>query len=237
MSEKRLGENTHARRLPDSTKDSPDTGLGICGWILVYVSFFLTIITFPLSIWMCIKIVKEYERAIIFRLGRILQGGAKGPGLFFVLPCTDTFVKVDMRIISFDIPPQEILTKDSVTVSVDGVVYYRVQNAILAVANITNADSATRLLAQTTLRNVLGTKNLAQILSDREEIAHNMQSTLDEATDDWGIKVERVEIKDVKLPVQLRYLQTLTTIAAEKNSTIVFPLPIDMLQGMMRGKQ
>lgn len=283
MSEKRLGEDTQVRRLPDSSKENPDTGLGICGWILVYVSFFLVIITFPLSIWMCIKIVKEYERAIIFRLGRILQGGAKGPGLFFVLPCTDTFVKVDMRIISFDIPPQEILTKDSVTVSVDGVVYYRVQNAILAVANITNADSATRLLAQTTLRNVLGTKNLAQLLSDREEIAHNMQNTLDEATDDWGIKVERVEIKDVKLPVQLqramaaeaeasrearakviaaegemnasralkeasivisespaalqlRYLQTLTTIASEKNSTIVFPLPIDLLQGMMRGK-
>ncbi|CAJ0959973.1 unnamed protein product [Ranitomeya imitator] len=230
------------------------------------------------------QIVKEYERAIIFRLGRILRGGAKGPGLFFVLPCTDSFIKVDMRTISFDIPPQEILTKDSVTVSVDGVVYYRVQNATLAVANITNADSATRLLAQTTLRNVLGTKNLSQILSDREEIAHSMQSTLDVATDDWGIKVERVEIKDVKLPVQLqramaaeaeaarearakviaaegemnasralkeasmvitespaalqlRYLQTLTTIAAEKNSTIVFPLPIDMLHGMLAGRK
>nr|XP_024650346.1 erythrocyte band 7 integral membrane protein [Macaca nemestrina] len=228
-------------------------------------------------------IIKEYERAIIFRLGRILQGGAKGPGLFFILPCTDSFIKVDMRTISFDIPPQEILTKDSVTISVDGVVYYRVQNATLAVANITNADSATRLLAQTTLRNVLGTKNLSQILSDREEIAHNMQSTLDDATDAWGIKVERVEIKDVKLPVQLqramaaeaeasrearakviaaegemnasralkeasmvitespaalqlRYLQTLTTIAAEKNSTIVFPLPIDMLQGIIGAK-
>lgn len=284
MSEKRPGEDAQARRLPDSSKDLPDTSLGICGWILVCVSFILVIATFPLSIWMCIKIVKEYERAIIFRLGRILRGGAKGPGLFFILPCTDTFVKVDMRIISFDIPPQEILTKDSVTVSVDGVVYYRVQNAILAVANITNADSATRLLAQTTLRNVLGTKNLSQILSDREEIAHSMQSTLDEATDDWGIKVERVEIKDVKLPeqlqramaaeaeasrearakviaaegemnasralkeasivisespaaLQLRYLQTLNTIAAEKNSTIVFPLPIDMLQGMMRPTQ
>ncbi|XP_055137679.2 stomatin-like [Symphalangus syndactylus] len=232
---------------------------------------------------MCIKIIKEYERAIIFRLGRILQGGAKGPGLFFILPCTDSFIKVDMRTISFDIPPQEILTKDSVTISVDGVVYYRVQNATLAVANITNADSATHLLAQTTLRNVLGTKNLSQILSDREEIAHNMQSTLDDATDAWGIKVERVEIKDVKLPVQLQramaaeaeasrearakviaakgemnasralkeasmvitespaalqlwYLQTLTTIAAEKNSTIVFPLPIDMLQGIIGAK-
>ncbi|KAK7802519.1 hypothetical protein U0070_018258 [Myodes glareolus] len=246
-------------------------------------------------------IVKEYERVIIFRLGRILQGGAKGPGLFFILPCTDTMIKVDMRTISFDIPPQEVLTKDSVTISVDGVVYYRVQNATLAVANITNADSATRLLAQTTLRNALGTKNLTMasavhcmlpilLLTYVSEAGYwkrrfllSFQSTLDDATDDWGIKVERVEIKDVKLPVQLqramaaeaeaarearakviaaegemnasralkeasmvitespaalqlRYLQTLTTIAAEKNSTIVFPLPIDMLQGLMGSK-
>ncbi|XP_054853774.1 stomatin [Eublepharis macularius] len=264
--------------------EGSDHGLGVCGWLLVIISFIMTLATFPVSIWLCIKIVKEYERAIIFRLGRILKGGAKGPGLFFVLPCTDNIIKVDMRTISFDIPPQEILTKDSVTVNVDGVVYYRVQNATLAVANITNADSATRLLAQTTLRNVLGTKNLSQILSDREEIAHSMQSTLDDATDDWGIKVERVEIKDVKLPIQLqramaaeaeaarearakviaaegemnasralkeasivitespaalqlRYLQTLTTIAAEKNSTIVFPLPIDMLQGIVGMKR
>ncbi|XP_062411032.1 erythrocyte band 7 integral membrane protein [Sardina pilchardus] len=257
--------------------EEADSNIGLCGWFLVLMSILLTLATFPLSIWMCIKIVKEYERAIIFRLGRILKGGAKGPGLFFVLPCTDTFIKVDMRTISFDIPPQEVLTKDSVTVSVDGVVYYRVQNATLAVANITNADAATRLLSQTTLRNVLGTKNLAEILSDREEIAHSMQATLDDATDDWGIKVQRVEIKDVKLPIQLqramaaeaeatrearakviaaegemnasralkeaslviaespsglqlRYLQTLNTIAAEKNSTIIFPLPIEMLQ-------
>lgn len=261
--------------------EEDDKDIGFCGWVLVLVSILLTLATFPLSIWMCIKIVKEYERAIIFRLGRILKGGAKGPGMFFILPCTDTFIKVDMRTISFDIPPQEVLTKDSVTVSVDGVVYYRVQNATLAVANITNADAATRLLAQTTLRNVLGTKNLAEILSDREEIAHSMQSTLDDATDDWGIKVQRVEIKDVKLPMQLqramaaeaeaarearakviaaegemnasralkeaslviaespsalqlRYLQTLNTIAAEKNSTIIFPLPIDMLQVFMK---
>ncbi|KAG5272832.1 hypothetical protein AALO_G00169790 [Alosa alosa] len=261
--------------------EEADSNIGLCGWFLVGISILLTLATFPLSIWMCIKIVKEYERAIIFRLGRILKGGAKGPGLFFVLPCTDTFIKVDMRTISFDIPPQEVLTKDSVTVSVDGVVYYRVQNATLAVANITNADAATRLLSQTTLRNVLGTKNLAEILSDREEIAHSMQATLDDATDDWGIKVQRVEIKDVKLPIQLqramaaeaeasrearakviaaegemnasralkeaslviaespsglqlRYLQTLNTIAAEKNSTIIFPLPIEMLQTFMK---
>ncbi|XP_051022481.1 stomatin [Acomys russatus] len=284
MSEKRQAGHSQTQRLPESFRDNPKAELGPCGWFLVAASILFVVITFPISIWICIKIVKEYERVIIFRLGRILQGGARGPGLFFILPCTDSFIKVDMRTISFDIPPQEVLTKDSVTISVDGVVYYRVQNATLAVANITNADSATRLLAQTTLRNALGTKNLSQILSDREEIAHHMQSTLDDATDDWGIKVERVEIKDVKLPVQLqramaaeaeasrearakviaaegemnasralkeasivitespaalqlRYLQTLTTIAAEKNSTIVFPLPIDMLQGLLSPKK
>ncbi|XP_074871539.1 stomatin [Carettochelys insculpta] len=283
MADKEAVRADRSRRVPDTFSEETNTGLGVCGWLLVIISFFFVLITFPVSIWLCIKIIKEYERAIIFRLGRILRGGAKGPGLFFILPCTDSFIKVDMRTISFDIPPQEILTKDSVTVNVDGVVYYKVQNATLAVANITNADSATRLLAQTTLRNVLGTKNLSQILSDREEIAHSMQATLDEATDEWGIKVERVEIKDVKLPIQLqramaaeaeaarearakviaaegemnasralkeasmvisespaalqlRYLQTLTTIAAEKNSTIVFPLPVDMLQGIFGAK-
>lgn len=274
-------EMKERRRERQSVLDNDDEGHGLCGWILFLFSILLIMATLPFSIWMCIKIVKEYERAIIFRLGRIVRGGAKGPGLFFILPCTDSFINVDMRTITFDIPPQEVLTKDSVTVSVDGVVYYRVQNATLAVANITNADQATRLLSQTTLRNVLGTKNLAEILSDREEIAHNMQFTLDSATDDWGIKVERVEIKDVKLPMQLqramaaeaeatrearakviaaegemnasralkeaslviaespsalqlRYLQTLSTIAAEKNSTIVFPLPLDMMQAFMK---
>ncbi|XP_075885982.1 stomatin [Nelusetta ayraudi] len=269
------------RRERQAALENTENVIDCCGWVLIFLSVIFMIATLPISIWMCIKIVKEYERAIIFRLGRILRGGAKGPGLFFVVPCTDSFIKVDMRTVTFDIPPQEVLTKDSVTVSVDGVVYYQVQNAILAVANINNADAATRLLAQTTLRNVLGTKNLAEILSDREEIAHTMQSALDVATDDWGIKVERVEIKDVKLPLQLqramaaeaeasrearakviaaegemnasralkeaslviaespsalqlRYLQTLNTIAAEKNSTIIFPLPLDMLHGLMK---
>ncbi|KAK2503374.1 hypothetical protein MC885_021374 [Smutsia gigantea] len=239
MSEKRHTADAETRRHPDSFKESPSVGLGPCGWILVAASFLFTLITFPISIWMCIKIIKEYERAIIFRLGRILQGGAKGPGLFFVLPCTDSFIKVDMRTISFDIPPQEILTKDSVTVSVDGVVYYRVQNATLAVANITNADSATRLLAQTTLRNVLGTKNLSQILSDREEIAHNMQviAAEGEMNASRALKEASMVITESPAALQLRYLQTLTTIAAEKNSTIVFPLPIDMLQGIVGAKQ
>ncbi|GAA6082485.1 stomatin-like, partial [Tachysurus ichikawai] len=232
-------------------------GLGFCGWIIVALSTFFTVLFFPITIGISLKIIKEYERAVIFRLGRITAKKPKGPGIFFIIPCTDSFVKVDMRTVSFDIPPQEILTKDSVTVSVDGVVYFR-----------------------TTLRNVLGTKNLAEVLSDREGISHSMQVTLDEATDSWGIKVERVEIKDVKLPhqlqramaaeaeatrkarakviaaegemnasralkeaslviaespsaLQLRYLQTLNTIAAEKNSTIIFPLPIDMMGHFM----
>uniref|UniRef100_A0A672R019 Erythrocyte band 7 integral membrane protein-like n=2 Tax=Sinocyclocheilus grahami TaxID=75366 RepID=A0A672R019_SINGR len=258
-----------------------NSGLGCCGWILVIISAFFSILIFPISIFITIKIVKEYERAVIFRLGRITARKAKGPGIFFIIPCTDSFVKVDLRTISFDIPPQEILTKDSVTVSVDGVVYFRVNDPVASVANVSNADYSTRLLAQTTLRNVLGTKNLSEVLSDREVISQSMQMTLDEATDSWGIKVERVEIKDVKLPqqlqramaaeaeaarearakviaaegemnasralkeaslviaespsaLQLRYLQTLNTIAAEKNSTIIFPLPMDVISHFMK---
>ncbi|XP_070296352.1 stomatin-like [Salvelinus sp. IW2-2015] len=187
-----------------SSADKSSGSLGCCGWLLFGISLIVTLFLFPITIFMCVKIVKEYERAVIFRLGRIADKKPKGPGIFFVLPCTDTFVKVDLRTVSFDIPPQEILTKDSVTVSVDGVVYFRVYCPISAVANVSNAHSSTRLLAQTTLRNVLGTKNLADLLSDREGISHSMQESLDEATDPWGIKVERVEIKDVKLPHQLQ---------------------------------
>merc|ERR1712142_1149432 len=217
---------------------------------------------------------------VIFRLGRLLPGGAKGPGIFFVLPCIESYRKVDLRTVSFGVPPQEVLTKDSVTVSVDAVVYYRVSNATVSVANVENAHHSTRLLAQTTLRNILGTKSLHEILSDRESISGSMQTVLDEATEPWGIKVERVEIKDARLPVQLqramaaeaeaarearakviaadgeqkaaralkeasetiaesssalqlRYLQTLNSISAEKNSTIIFPLPIDLLTNFM----
>ncbi|KAK5905005.1 hypothetical protein CesoFtcFv8_006516 [Champsocephalus esox] len=264
----------------ENVEDKNSGGLGCFGWLLVLISLLFVTATFPITLFM-FKIVKEYERAVIFRLGRITDRKPKGPGLFFVLPCTDTFVKVDLRTVSFDIPPQEILTRDSVTVSVDGVVYFRIHCPISSVANVSNAHSSTRLLAQTTLRNVLGTKNLAELLSDREGISLSMQGSLDDATDVWGIKVERVEIKDVKLPqqlqramaaeaeasrearakiisaegemnasralkeasliiaespsgLQLRYLQTLNTIAAERNSTIIFPVPIDMLQNFMK---
>uniref|UniRef100_A0A3Q2PFK2 Stomatin (EPB72)-like 3a n=1 Tax=Fundulus heteroclitus TaxID=8078 RepID=A0A3Q2PFK2_FUNHE len=274
----------YSRQTSDQRRKHKNAAkLGCFGWLLVIISLLFIAVTFPVTLFMCVKIVKEYERAVIFRLGRLSDRKPKGPGLFFVLPCTDNFVKVDLRTVSFDIPPQEILTKDSVTVSVDGVVYFRIHCPISSVANVSNAHSSTRLLAQTTLRNVLGTKNLSELLSDREGISLSMQEALDDATDSWGIKVERVEIKDVKLPqqlqramaaeaeasrearakiiaaegemkasralkeaslvladspsaLQLRYLQTLNTIAAEKNSTIIFPLPIDMMQSLMQRK-
>jgi erythrocyte band 7 integral membrane protein len=220
--------------------------------------------------------VKEYERAVILRLGRILPGGAKGPGLFFILPCIDNYVQVDLRTITFDVPPQEILTKDSVTVTVDAVCYFRVHSPTISVINVENAALSTRLLSATTLRNILGTRTLQQILQDKEAVSREMQEYLDEATNNWGIKVERVEVKDVSLPVQmqramateaeasrearakviaaegemkaslnlkeaadviakspialqLRYLQTLTSISAEHNSTIIFPVPMEMM--------
>jgi len=252
-------------------------GSGPCGIVLTVVSYIIFICTFPLSLCFTIKVVQEYERAVIFRLGRLLAGGARGPGIFFILPCLDNYLKVDLRTVTFDVPPQEILTKDSVTVAVDAVVYYRVANPTMSVTNVEDASKSTKLLAATTLRNVLGTKTLGEVLSDRDQICNSMQGSLDAATDPWGIKVERVEVKDVRLPVQLqramaaeaeaardarakvisaegeqkasralkeaadvlnespsalqlRYLQTLAAISAEHNSTIVFPLPMELLR-------
>ncbi|XP_047135775.1 band 7 protein AGAP004871 isoform X2 [Hydra vulgaris] len=213
--------------------------------------------------------------------GRLIKGGAKGPGVFFILPCIDNYKKIDLRVISFNVPPQEILTRDSVTVSVDAVTYFRVSNPIASVCNVENASLSTKLLAQTTLCNELGTKNLSEVLMERENISKNLQHILDQATEPWGVKVERVEIKDVRLPqmlqramaaeaeasrearakviaaegemnaaralkeasdvisespsaLQLRYLQTLQTISAEKNSTIIFPLPIDFISNFIK---
>ena len=119
--------------------------------------------------------MNEYERAVIYRLGRILSGGAKGPGLFFILPCVDTVIQVDLRTVSFDVPPQEILTKDSVTTTVDAVVYFKIFDPIMSVNNVTNAQYSTRLLAATTLRNILGTRTLQEILQDKEQVAHQIQ--------------------------------------------------------------
>jgi erythrocyte band 7 integral membrane protein len=181
-------------KVPPCTTDETDHGLGLCGWILTLLSWGLVMVTLPFSLFVCFKVVQEYERAVIFRLGRLLAGGSRGPGLFFVLPCIENYQKVDLRTITLDVPPQEVLTRDSVTVSVDAVVYYRVSNATVSVANVENAHHSTRLLAQTTLRNILGTKNLHEILSDRESISGSMQTVLDDATTAWGIKVERVEM-------------------------------------------
>merc|ERR1719460_2040604 len=261
--------------------DDAEDGIRICGWLLTALSWVIVLVTLPFSLCVLLKVVQEYERAVIFRLGRLLSGGSKGPGIFFVLPCIESYQKVDLRTITLGVPPQEVLTKDSVTVSVDAVVYYRVSNATISVANVENCHHSTRLLAQTSLRNILGTKNLHEILSDRESIALAMQGILDEATVAWGIKVERVEIKDARLPeqlqramaaeaeaarearakviaaegeqkasralreaaqiisespsaLQLRYLQTLSSIAAEKNSTIIFPVPIDFISQFVK---
>merc|ERR1712020_635028 len=147
------------------------------------------IVTFPISIWMVVKQVQEYERAVIFRLGRVKKGGAVGPGLFFIVPCMDNIAVCDLRTVSFDVPPQEILTKDSVTVAVDAVVYYKIREPLASVCNVADYAKSTKLLASTTLRTILGTKNLAEILSDREIIAKDILTHLDGATDPWGIQV------------------------------------------------
>ncbi|KAL3871787.1 hypothetical protein ACJMK2_039763 [Sinanodonta woodiana] len=247
----------------------------------MFFSLCIVILFFPFSLICTFKVVQEYERAVIFRLGRIVSGTAKGPGLFFLFPCVDTFRSVDLRTVSYDIPPQEILTKDSVTVAVDGVIYTRIVDATASIVNVENVHQSTKLLAASTLRNILGTKNLTELLSDRESISRSMKETLDAATEPWGVNIERVEIKDVRLPgdmqramaaeaeatrearakviaadgekkasqalkeasdiisqspsaLQLRYLQTLNSIAAENNSTIIFPMPIDFLSCVMK---
>jgi len=256
--------------------EEPDSGTDCCSILLIIFSIILIVLTFPISIFFCIRIVPEYERAILFRLGRLKKGGAAGPGLFFIIPCIDEIKVVDLRTITFDVPPQEVLTKDSVTVQVDAVVYYNIRNPMDAVCKIENYGEATKLLSATTLRNVLGTKTLSETLSDRDNIAKDLKALIDSATDPWGIDIQRVEVKDVRLPqnlqramaaeaeasrearakviaaegeqkasralkeasdiisespaaLQLRYLQTLATISSEKNSTIVFPIPIELM--------
>merc|ERR1711997_910006 len=279
-----MSKTDEERAVEHLPRDDDDGGCGSCvGTLIWIISMILIICTFPFSLCVTVKMVQEYQRAVIFRLGRVKRGGAVGPGLFFIIPCMDSIQVVDLRTVSFDVPPQEVLTKDSVTVAVDAVVYYKIMNPMYAVCNITNASQSTRLLASTTLRNALGTKTLQEILSDREATALEILTHLDAAIDEWGIRVERVEVKDVRLPqslqramaaeaeaarearakviaaegeqksskalkeasdiisespaaLQLRYLQTLSGIAAEKNSTIIFPLPVDILSHIVQGR-
>jgi len=280
---KSLGLDMPAAKAKDQNGQDAvvcEEGPGICSLLLTIGSLLLIIASLPLSLIVVIKVVQEYERAVIFRLGRLLTGGARGPGVFFIIPCVDVFEKIDMRTMTYEIPPQEILTKDSVTVFVNAIMYYKVKNPIHAVANVDDYGASARLLAATTLRNVLGTLNLGDILSQRETIAREMQETLEEGTRSWGVMVERVEVKDVRVPeqlmramaaeaeaarnarakviaaegehkasrslrlaaeviadspaaLQMRYLQTLNSISAENNSTIIFPVPIDIMSQLM----
>jgi len=278
MSEKITMEN--GNNDMEHKDEACEEGPGICAHLLTLFSVLIIIATLPFSLFCVIKVVQEYERTVIFRLGRLLSGGARGPGVFFIIPCVDIYEKIDLRVRNFNVPPQEILSKDSVTVFVNAIMYYRVKDPISAVANVDDYSGSARLLAATTLRNVLGTRNLGDILADRESIAQEMQSSLESATAAWGVQVERVEVKDVRVPenlqramaaeaeaarearakviaaegehkasralrhaaeviienpaaLQLRYLQTLSSIAAENNSTIVFPVPIDIISNML----
>ncbi len=222
-----------------------------------------------------IKILKEYERGVIFRFGRL--SGTKGPGIFLIIPFVDKMIKVDLRTITMDVPPQDIITRDNVPVKVNAVIYFRVLDPAKSIVKIEKYMLATSQIAQTTLRSILGQAELDDLLARREKINQELQKIIDEQTDPWGIKVSMVEIKDVELPqsiqrafagqaeaererrakiisaegefqaseklskaaevlsrfpvsVQLRFLQTLKEIATEQNSTIVFPVPIDLIE-------
>src|SRR6266487_148806 len=226
-----------------------------------------------------IRVVQQYEKGVIFILGRLM--GPKGPGIFWVPPIITRMVKVDLRIVTLTVPPQEVITRDNVTIKVTAVIYFYVVDPSAAVVRVMNFIQATTQIGQTTLRNVLGQSELDEILSKRTKINSELQAIIDEHTENWGVKVTAVEVKDIELPVtmqramakqaeaerekrakvihaqgellastqlaqaaaviasqpaalQLRYLQTLTEIAVEKNSTIVFPLPIDLVEPMIQ---
>ena len=226
-----------------------------------------------------IRVLREYERAVIFRLGRLV--GVKGPGIIFLIPVVDRMVKVSLRVVAMDVAPQDIITKDNVSIKVNAVVYFRVMDPGRAINEVEDFLYATTQLAQTTLRSVLGQVELDQLLSERDTINQQLQQIIDEQTDAWGVKVSLVEVKHVDLPaemqraiarqaeaererrakvihaegevqassrlreaadtisgnpttLQLRFLQTLTEVATEKNSTLVFPVPIDLFEPLLK---
>ena len=244
--------------------------IGLVGAIVVLIIVFAN----------AVRVLPEYQRGVVFRLGR-LRPKDYGPGLFLLIPFVDRMVRISLRTIVHDVPPQDIITKDNVSVKVNAVVYFRVMNPRKAVVEVENYQYATSQLAQTTLRSVLGQFELDELLSGRDKINHQLQGILDRQTDPWGIKVSSVEVKHVDLPVemqramakqaeaerekrakiihaegeklasvslaeaaqqmgsnpvtlQLRYLQTLTEVAAEKNSTLIFPIPIDFMKSLMQ---
>jgi regulator of protease activity HflC (stomatin/prohibitin superfamily) len=248
----------------------PGGGFGIVLGIAIVVIMILSSM---------IKIVREYERGVVFRLGRLMP--ARGPGIILLIPYIEKMIKVDLRIVTMDVPRQEVMTRDNVPVSVDAVVYFRVVNPEDAVVKVENYVRATALIAQTTLRSIIGQSELDELLAHRDKINRELQMVIDQHSDPWGVKVVTVEVRDVVLPegmrrsmarqaevererrakiinaegelqaaeklrqaalimssqpaaLQLRYLQTLSEVATENNSTIVFPLPIDLVQPFLR---
>ncbi|KPJ54305.1 hypothetical protein AMJ39_00730 [candidate division TA06 bacterium DG_24] len=241
------------------------TGLGL------YVVVFIVVMLLASAI----RILREYERGVIFRLGRLI--GVKGPGLILLIPIVDKMAKVGLRVVTMDVPPQDVITRDNVTVKVNAVVYFRVMDPARAIVEVEDFLYATSQIAQTTLRSVLGEAELDELLAERDKMNTKLQEIIDEETDPWGIKVSMVEIKHVDIPVemqraiarqaeaererrakvihsegelqaadklsqaakilaaepislQLRFLETLTKVGAENNSTVIFPVPIDLLR-------
>jgi regulator of protease activity HflC (stomatin/prohibitin superfamily) len=244
--------------------------------ILIAIAVFIVLFVLLPS---AVRIAREYERGVIFRLGRLLR--AKGPGVILLIPIIDRMVRMDLRVVTLDIPRQDMMTRDNVPVSVDAVIYFRIVNPEDAVVKVEQYEKAIFLLAQTTLRSVIGQHELDELLSQRDRINQQLQSVIDESSEAWGIKVTLVEVRDVALPdtmkrvmakqaevererrakvinaegeyqaaeklvmaaeristqpiaLQLRYLQALTTIAAEHNSTTVFPFPIDLISPFLK---
>jgi regulator of protease activity HflC (stomatin/prohibitin superfamily) len=247
---------------------------------VAFIAVIAILVILLLIAFAAIKVVREYERGVIFRLGRLLPT-PKGPGLFFIIPVVDRVIKVDLRTVTLNVPPQEVITKDNVPVRVNAVAYFRIVDANASQVQVENFMVATSQIAQTTLRSVLGQHVLDELLSERDKINAILQGIIDEATSPWGIKVSIVEVKDVEIPsdmqramarqaeaererrakvisaegefqaserlkdaaavmaqepitVQLRYLQTLLEIGSANNSTIVFPIPIDILTALSK---
>jgi len=245
----------------------------------MYIPYLFLIVLVVFFLVSAIKILNEYERGVIFRLGRVL-GAPKGPGLIILIPVIDKMTKVSLRTVVLDVPPQDVITRDNISVKVNAVVYFRVIDPSKAIIAVENYLYATSQLSQTTLRSVLGQAELDELLSQREKINERLQEILDTHTEPWGIKVSNVEVKNVDLPqemqraiarqaeaererrakvigaegefqaaaklaeasdilskspmsLQLRYLQTLIEISSEKNSTVIFPVPIDLIKAFM----
>jgi regulator of protease activity HflC (stomatin/prohibitin superfamily) len=244
--------------------------------VIVIVVFFVFLILVN-----SVKILREYERGVIFRLGRLID--TKGPGLIILVPIIDKMVRVDLRVITYDVPPQDVITRDNVSVKVNAVLYFQVIDPNKAIVSVSNFFEATSQIAQTTLRSVLGQQEMDDLLANRDKINAELQQIIDQQTEPWGVKVSVVEVKNVDLPpdmiramakqaeaererrakvihadgefqaagklgeaamviaknpeaLQLRFLQTLTEIAAEKNSTILFPVPIDVIKYFMQDR-